>query len=427
MNKDIDQLFKKALQEERCEPPVQAWQEIEKRLRDSKRSRWMPWWLRGAAAAALLLGLVGIWNLKHFPATESPYVQSELEIPASIFPSTVLKPVQSPDVTEVANITIIEKEEISAMSPSIVKEGVDITIRPSENKGRLFTDVNPTLNTRQLKQLLLPLVSGEAYRNVQAYHALLAQEAALLSSEEKEKKKLKVTLSGHLAPGYSTGNYYSSAVNPRGYSYSESQPEGMVNLSGGLRVAIATGKRFSVQTGLFFSRLGQKSTEKNRALPRMTTSTLTTAPHVTTPLGNIKYKSNAVQSSVYAKVVSPVMSSSIEQIFGALEIPLSVRYRLNNNKVGFYMTGGFSGSFLVENKVYQKSGDQREYLGSTEDIRHVNITTDFSLGIEYPLTNKIHFMLEPGIRYYLQSLSKESYIDFKPYTFSLSTGIGIRF
>ena len=36
-------------------------------------------------------------------------------------------------------------------------------------------------------------------------------------------------------------------------------------------------------------------------------------------------------------------------------------------------------------------------------------------------------MIEPGFRYYLQSLSTNELIDFKPYSFTLSTGVGIKF
>ena len=66
-------------------------------------------------------------------------------------------------------------------------------------------------------------------------------------------------------------------------------------------------------------------------------------------------------------------------------------------------------------------------LGSTENIRKFNLSTDLGLGVEYPLGRKVKLMVEPGFRYFLQSLSKNDLIDFKPYTFTLSTGIGIEF
>ena len=119
---------------------------------------------------------------------------------------------------------------------------------------------------------------------------------------------------------------------------------------------------------------------------------------------------------------------SLEQIFGAIEIPLYARYLLNaNNKIAFTLIGGISGGFIVNNKVYLETNEDKELLGSTENIRNFNLSTDFSVGIEYPVTNKIKIMIEPGFRYYLQSLSTNELIDFKPYSFTLSTGVGIKF
>lgn len=89
--------------------------------------------------------------------------------------------------------------------------------------------------------------------------------------------------------------------------------------------------------------------------------------------------------------------------------------------------GGFSGSFIVANKAYLNYGNNRKYVGTTEDIRTFNISTDWALGVEYPIFPRITFMVEPGFRYYLQSISKNKDIDFKPYMFSFSTGIGISF
>ena len=66
-------------------------------------------------------------------------------------------------------------------------------------------------------------------------------------------------------------------------------------------------------------------------------------------------------------------------------------------------------------------------MGEAENIRTFNISTNVGFGIEYPLSKSIRLKLEPGFKYYLQSLSKNSDIDFKPYSFTFSTGIGINF
>ena len=152
---------------------------------------------------------------------------------------------------------------------------------------------------------------------------------------------------------------------------------------------------------------------------------------IATPLGNIKTRTQGVAyrspEAILLSSLSSTSSETIEQTFGTLEIPLHVRYLLNNNKVLFAVSGGVSGNFIVNNKVFLRNGKDKEYIGSTEDIRNFNISTDIGLGMEYPVTSNIRIMIEPGFKYFLQSLSRNDYIDFKPYLFTFSTGIGIRF
>ena len=215
-------------------------------------------------------------------------------------------------------------------------------------------------------------------------------------------------------------------------SYSSNQMDGLMNVGGGLKLSVSANKRFSVQTGLFYSRMGQKTSGAGSGVRAMMLPSLQHSDRmIATPLGNIKTHTQGVAyRSPEAILLSSLNSSSsetIEQTFGTLEIPLHVRYLLNNNKVLFAVSGGVSGNFIVNNKVFLRNGRDKEYIGSTEDIRNFNISTDIGLGMEYPVTSNIRIMIEPSFKYFLQSLSRNDDIDFKPYLFTFSTGIGIRF
>ena len=100
---------------------------------------------------------------------------------------------------------------------------------------------------------------------------------------------------------------------------------------------------------------------------------------------------------------------------------------MNDNRVKFSVLGGFGASFMVRNHTYVNYNGKKEFMGEAEDIRKFNISTNIGFGIEYPLSKSIHIKVEPGFKYYLQSLSKSAEIDFKPYSFTFSTGIGINF
>lgn len=427
MSNNLDHLFKKALQDRSCEPPPYIWENIDRALTRRPRSM-AAWWLRGAAAAALIGAAIWLLQLRNEEIQPLEWVKVlppdiKIEEIASIIAenniqNTVISPL-SP-LAFVARKTEKTNSKELLLAEALHFEKNEPALQPMQPE--------VILKTPRLRKEIIPLTSGQALKNNREYQALLSSEPL----RDKSKNKLKIALSGHIAPVYTSGNYSSSAINTRGYNYSENQMSGMMNVRGGLKLSVATGKRLSVQTGIFYSRMGQHTDESN---PRAHLAAFSSVNrpgynYVTTPLGNLKSRTKAVS---YRSEEAVALSSNtsrkegVEQVFNALEIPLSVRFRFFDNKVSLSVAGGFSGNIILDNKVYAIYSDKKEHMGSTEDIRQFNISTDLGLGIEYPLSRSIKIMLEPGFKYYLQSLSRNDQIDFKPYMFSLATGIGIEF
>lgn len=433
MNNNLDHLFKKALQDKSCEPPPYIWGNIERQLNKSKHKVAL-WWWRTAAAAAVVAAFIGIWL---FYSVESP----EIEV-AGITGTEILKTKDSTNLPDTFSDSIQEEKTVQYVTKETVTE---VPVLIAQNKR---TELEPiqmhrageagfieqtapdyAISTRKLQRNFIPLTSKEAYQNQKEYQKLLNTPTSLTTDE---KRKIKVMVSGHFVPAYSSGSYSSSLKNSRGVSYSSNQMDGLMNVGGGLKLSVSANKRFSVQTGLFYSRMGQKTSGAGSGVRAMMFPSLQHSDRmIATPLGNIKTRTQGVAyRSPEAILLSSLNSSSsetIEQTFGTLEIPLHVRYLLNNNKVLFAVSGGVSGNFIVNNKVFLRNGRDKEYIGSTEDIRNFNISTDIGLGMEYPVTSNIRIMIEPGFKYFLQSLSRNDDIDFKPYLFTFSTGIGIRF
>ena len=433
MNNNLDHLFKKALQDKSCEPPPYIWGNIERQLNKNKHKVAL-WWWRTAAATAVVAAFIGIWL---FYSVESP----EIEV-AGITGTEILKTKDSTNLPDTFSDSIQEEKTVQYVTKETVTE---VPVLIAQNKR---TELEPiqmhrageagfieqtapdyAISTRKLQRNFIPLTSKEAYQNQKEYQKLLNTPTSLTTDE---KRKIKVMVSGHFVPAYSSGSYSSSLKNSRGVSYSSNQMDGLMNVGGGLKLSVSANKRFSVQTGLFYSRMGQKTSGAGSGVRAMMLPSLQHSDRmIATPLGNIKTRTQGVAyRSPEAILLSSLNSSSsetIEQTFGTLEIPLHVRYLLNNNKVLFAVSGGVSGNFIVNNKVFLRNGRDKEYIGSTEDIRNFNISTDIGLGMEYPVTSNIRIMIEPGFKYFLQSLSRNDDIDFKPYLFTFSTGIGIRF
>lgn len=435
MNDNLDSLFKKALRERICEPSPRVWENIEDRL-FTRRRRILGWWMRGAAAAMLFAATVWLLQLRN--ETEKEKLQWVRITPTGVH----IEDPEKLSTGEEENVQYATASVLPLVVPVSESDLAKNSLQPKRElmvemmneypiESRLLSTL-PELNikTQGIRKTFTTPSTKQAFENNQEYQVILAREREL--EREKKNNKLKIALSGHVAPIYTSGSYTSSMVNTKGYSYSKNQMRGTVNIRGGLKLSVATGKRLSVQTGIFYGRMGQNTDERNTG-PRVLAfgENVSAYNYTVTPLGNIKSHAKAVsyrsREAIMLSNTSKSRIEEIEQVFDALEIPLSLRYQVYENKVSLSVSGGFSGNIIVDNKVYFISGDQKRNVGSTEDIRRFNMSTDLGLGIAYPITPKIKIMLEPGFKYYLQSLSRNEQINFKPYMFSLSTGIGIEF
>lgn len=429
MSNKLDNLFKKALQDRSDEPPAYVWDKIRHQL-DRRRTARI-WWWRGIAAVALIAAATGNWQLRNNQAptkvseiaivisdTVQHHLTSVFSIPSLIVASNESKQETNLQTGRSDNPEVFCRESISPA----------LALKTETLVAIMNSTLGISLNNNNIRQDFIPLTSSEAIRNNTEYQLLLSQKEV---REEKLKEKIKIEFSGLFTPAYSSGKYSSDIKNTRGNNYSQNQMDGLMNVGGGLRVAVAKGKRLSFQTGIFYSRMGQKTTDTYGGARTLAYSLSNNDKRMATPLGNIKRRATTLPRTSEAMMLPSFngeqTTETLEQIFGTVEIPLQVRYRLNNNKVLFSIIGGFSGNFIVNNKVFMEVNDDREYIGSTEDIRDFNMSTDWGVGIECPITSKIKIMIEPGFKYYLQSLSRNEDIIFKPYLFTLSTGIGINF
>lgn len=437
MSNNLDRLFKNALRNRTCEPPPRVWENIEASLK-SRRRKLIPWWIRSAAAAALVAAAIWLLQLRE---RESQEIQWVKVLPPVVEPVVFPEPIVQPEINNEAQPMPHTGQPNPVVSPVLEIPAPVTAMRPAKIDSKI--ESSPVQLALQepssLRREIIPLVNGQALKNGEAYYALLKSEMPdrQTKAEEKEQKSdrnLKLALSGHVAPVYTSGTYRTTATNARGYRYSNSQMNGQMNVSGGVRLSIATDKKLSVQTGLFYSRMGQQTDEKMprpQSMAFATDAARETGEYIVTPLGNLNSRTKGVayrsEEAIMLSNNNNSRTSNIEQVFNTVEIPLALRYRFFDQKIRLSVAGGFSGNIIVDNRVYLIKGDEKEYIGSTEDIRRFNLSTDLGIGIEYPISQSIKIMLEPGFKYYLQSLSRNSQIDYKPYMFSLSTGIGIEF
>ena len=440
MSDRLEKLFRTALEDMTVSPPANMWERIDARLISRQRRR-RHLLMYGGVAAAVILLLASVVFLQNGTAprvlsTPMTLVSAGPELPAvktlDVINSAVYIPRVSP-TTANRDFGAIRPVEIN---PSHLSEGIT---------QHSFSE--PEIDLSVVQPLSIPLTSGEAYRNIRDYNKLLygdqvdqkparerkeSREVIMTVSQEQEKRNTprSYTVTGYIAPGYASGNHGSSGQNYTSISYDEEQLSGIFSLNGGVSIAMNASKRFSIETGIGFSRHGQKTSNVNVST-QATSAEYMINTKVLTPLGSIKSLSKTIvtlaEKGEKLDDIRNTPSGTMGQEFGSLEIPLKMRYYFNDDRMRFSILGGLGANILLDNKSYLTYGGRTEKMEKTEDIRDFNVSTHLGVGIEYPITNAVHFKFEPTFKYYLQSISHKDYVQFKPYSFNISTGIGIRF
>ncbi len=121
------------------------------------------------------------------------------------------------------------------------------------------------------------------------------------------------------------------------------------------------------------------------------------------------------------------VANDIRQVFRYLEVPLVIRYKLFDRKVDVNLSGGMAYGILVENKAFVNDGTNNINIGSTQGVNMFNVSSQVGLGMEYNISKQMSFNVEPVFRYYLTPFSNLSSTITRPYSFGLFSGFFFRF
>ena len=121
--------------------------------------------------------------------------------------------------------------------------------------------------------------------------------------------------------------------------------------------------------------------------------------------------------------VQDAPEGEILQQFEYLEVPLILRYRLIDRRLGFHFLGGLSSNFLVGNTAYYQEDGDKEAIGTTGNLRPVNYSGVLGMGMDYSVSGRFHINFEPTFRYYLDPINTGSLIRSHPYNVGFFTGL----
>ncbi len=213
-------------------------------------------------------------------------------------------------------------------------------------------------------------------------------------------------------------------------SLKDNKKTGDVNLSYGVQLSYAVSPKFKVRTGVTNVNLsystegvGFSTTGNSRSIQGIRFDADASALNI------FDTRDGSPIVSEFGPSFQPVGVSSIgslQQQISYIEVPFEAVYSLVDKRVGVSLVGGVSTLFLNNNEVVLRSDALTTSLGTASGLNDISFTTNVGLGLDYKVTNKLKFNLEPSLKYQLNSYD-ETIGDFKAYYLGVYTGFSYKF
>tara|TARA_R110000765_G_scaffold226481_2_gene330346 strand:- start:495 stop:1934 length:1440 start_codon:yes stop_codon:yes gene_type:complete len=476
--KNIDRLFQEKFKDFEAHPSDKVWERLAAREK-KKRSVIIPLWFKLGSAAAVILLLLWLGNSVIDKNVSSPLVNENPvlvkddkeqqpqynEVNKKVVEQNTTEPAQSSDPEKEKiekkaskNAAIAEENRNSntnsqAKKPALndqksvvfdenrPKKSSDSGEKLAENQGKQsdFENAeNGAVKTEKLSQSETktttiaqtesPNIKKKSEEITEAENALEQlekeknSEVASVEPEEKDTKRWGV--SPRVAPVY-YGSFSGSGIDPQ---FKDNSKEGEVNMSYGVQVSYAVNDRLKIRSGV------------NKVNLSYNTDNIGFSPDFRSrSLSSINYSKGAdfidvgdastfssIASLANAEIPNQAIDGKLSQDLGYYEVPLEIEYALVDKKIALQVIGGLSTLFLNDNKISIEDGDYTTPLGTSNSLNNVSFSTNVGLGIDYNLSEKLQFNLEPMFKYQLNSY-KNTVSDFKPYYLGLYTGVSFKF
>jgi len=461
---DTDELIRSKLENYSVTPPVHIWKQVQHQLESRKRKTHVLWYRVTAAAAVVVLALLAGWYF-NVNTVNQPEI-SENDAPAQQIEKSVIpenkneNPNQINDDIESVSAKALKNEKLFLAANSdkrntetiktsavFINENISVTrnnsgfLKLKSRNSRFETDPfpQPELKRQPAKYNEAELVDVERF--------IIDRNLQTMAAEKQEQGGWKMGM--YLTPGYSSYNATHSREYEQNMTYSGSS--GNANVGGGLSVIYKTSKRLMVESGIYYAQNGQKSTNTINVFSKSQDAEYAFSPDEVTYFSNsvqLENGSMAMNSTAGVIAISAtpkgaelsggfeslarktnlmVPGGEFSQVFEFMEVPLLVRYRVVDARLGVELLSGVTTGFLVGNNAYIDNQYGLQNIGKTEDISTVNLSGTVGVGTSYALGKNLSLALEPRFSYYFSSINTNPNVSFKPYRIGIFTGLTYEF
>ena len=467
MNKleNIDELFRGEFENFAPPAPAEVWSRIEKDLAVERKKIRIPAFLRVAAGIILIAGISWlVWKSMH--STEQKQVLSEtvttepeIKQEPQAKPQDLIPDQEKPVISQITNKNQVEsvktKETNLKTNTAPSNEfAANSTMQPAETTSMAADE---SLNRQspiqpiQSRSIILasdhrainPVIKHKT-KEIDRNEEIIQQNILALGSQQDKESYSGIAWSvgGQAGPQYT---YRDVQINTPTYpveNYNKYE-SGMLEYAGGLQFQVEPAKRFSIRSGVYYSKIGQTKSSIQIDNPDIgTTWHANFLDNIPYSDGSERLSSDVVNSTgtiTFDKNLSPPVATSeesidwtvgevtAEQYFEYVEVPFLFRYMIIDKKLDVNLCTGIWANFLVGNKAIATDNANNMAKGKTKDINTFNYSGSVSIGLEYPVTHSININFEPFFKYYLSPINTNPETNVYPYTMGVLTGINYSF
>ena len=449
----IDDLFNDFLHDYEEEVPAFVWNNLETELKIKKRLRIL-YYIRAAAASVALFITFGLgYYISDLNISENNKAKIFQGGTKKLFP--LGKAGQAMDIYTTESDKLLygavekkHKENLYKYSRTLKKADLAFQIVSYENIGiydtnqlyrkyKFINEIFTFKNNENKKNENLVLNNlGEKKSNQLLTDTLLIEEENLQEGGfllQNENMRVSAWSFGtKFSPVFSMGDNASmeSSDNRIKSEARSNQPDikldekPITSYSGGINVNYYISKRFSVESGIYYS---QKKQGIDNLIGSRDNEFGEDDLTVYTPEGRQSIPSidnGPVLSSLYSTTYYMLDASFVSNA-EYIELPLIIRYKLIDHKISLDVMSGFSTNFLVSNNSFILSENQEMWSGQNKDMNSVLYGATFGLGVNYHFYQNFAFNLEPTFKYSI--LPENSIFRKYPYSFAVFAGFSYRF
>ncbi len=432
---NIDIVFRNGLKNFEVLPPSDVWDNISPMPARTPRYGVV----MGIAAGISVLISLTLFASWYFRNNADTGVNTELamttgdQLPVTKTPAAISKPVIPAKTATLRNLPV--------QAPVTLKNE-DIFTSPAETPATstMISDfVPPEENTSD--DITLPLTNDEI--TVIASGRLTGQNSystQTLTSVKPEAAEQRFIVGASVSPSMGFTPSEQNAHMAELIGSEKTRPSYTTGLTFGYKLS----PRLTIQSGIGLESIGQiitgidvfaglsdfYSAKSNYLYSVETASGTILAGNTDLYLTDTK---NRVGSVIAANMADPSkynltqVGSDIHQVFRYLELPIVLRYKIIDRKVGLNFSGGMSYGYLVDNYAYTRDGSNTITVGRTEGVNVHSLSSQLGLGMEYNISSTISFNFEPVLKYYVTPVSDFYGTLYKPYSLGFFSGIFFKF